>query len=294
MARLRWTLGVSLTSRILAVNIIALGLLAGSLFYLDSYRNRLLAERYTLASSEAVIAANALAVTNRWQRRTFLTSIAADQKLRLRLFDKDGDLIADSFKLAKPTYALIDPATEPWYQNAARTLDRGMDFMLGTPPLEAYSEPGQRQRQGLARSNRGARGQNRRGPPAPRPRPHAGDQRRRPGRRFRQRAADHPQRHRHHPERAQCPPDPGDHRRGGADHLGPAVAVPRADHRPAAAHAGARGGTRAAGARARGDRAPPARTARRDRPARPRDFGHDLGAAGEDRRGRKLRRRCRA
>ena len=44
-------LGVSLTSRILAVNIIALGLLAGSLFYLDSYRNRLLAERFQLAGS---------------------------------------------------------------------------------------------------------------------------------------------------------------------------------------------------------------------------------------------------
>ena len=41
--RLFWSRRVSLTTRILAVNVIALVLLAGSLFYLDSYRNRLIA-----------------------------------------------------------------------------------------------------------------------------------------------------------------------------------------------------------------------------------------------------------
>ena len=41
--------GVSLTTRILAVNVIALALLAGSFFYLDSYRKQLLAERFKLA-----------------------------------------------------------------------------------------------------------------------------------------------------------------------------------------------------------------------------------------------------
>ena len=48
-ARLFWTRRVSLATRILAVNVIALVLLAGSLFYLDSYRNRLIAERFGLA-----------------------------------------------------------------------------------------------------------------------------------------------------------------------------------------------------------------------------------------------------
>ena len=51
--RINWRLRTSLTARILAVNIIALGLMAGSLFYLDSYRNQLLAERFQLASAEA-------------------------------------------------------------------------------------------------------------------------------------------------------------------------------------------------------------------------------------------------
>ena len=142
LARLRWSLGVSLTSRILAVNIIALGLLAGSLFYLDSYRNRLLAERFLLARSEAEIAADALALTNRAQRKALILRIGEQQKLRLRLYDRDGDQLADSFELGEPTFTFIDPASEPWYLQAARSLDRGMDFVLGAAPVPDYREPG--------------------------------------------------------------------------------------------------------------------------------------------------------
>jgi len=141
LARLRWSLGVSLTSRILAVNIIALGLLAGSLFYLDSYRNRLLAERFLLAGSETEIAADALAVTNRAQRRALIVRIGEQHKLRLRLYSRDGDLLADSFDLAKPTFTFADPASQPWYLQAARSIDRGMDFVLGAAPVPDYQEP---------------------------------------------------------------------------------------------------------------------------------------------------------
>ncbi len=141
LARLRWSLGVSLTSRILAVNIIALGLLAGSLFYLDSYRNRLFAERYLLARSEAEIAASALAVSNRAQRRALIERVGTAQRLRLRLFGRDGSLIADSFTLADPAFSFADPAGEPWYQHAARSLDRGMDVLLGAAPVPDYFEP---------------------------------------------------------------------------------------------------------------------------------------------------------
>ncbi|MEO6716566.1 MAG: stimulus-sensing domain-containing protein [Novosphingobium sp.] len=141
LAHLRWSLGVSLTSRILAVNIIALGLLAGSLFYLDSYRNRLLAERFQLARSETEVAADALAVTNRAQRRALLVRIGEQHKLRLRLYGRDGDLLADSFELAKPSFTFADPASQPWYLQAARSIDRGMDFVLGAAPVADYHEP---------------------------------------------------------------------------------------------------------------------------------------------------------
>jgi len=140
--RLFWTRRASLTARILAVNIIALGLLAGSLFYLDSYRKQLLSERFQLARSEAEITAQALLVaTSRPKRNALLARIGTEQKLRLRLYNPQGKLVADSFALATPSFHLIDPATEPWYQDAARMLDRGTDALLGAPYIPPYQEP---------------------------------------------------------------------------------------------------------------------------------------------------------
>ncbi|MCJ2177977.1 sensor histidine kinase [Novosphingobium album (ex Hu et al. 2023)] len=140
-ARLGLPWRISLTARILAVNIIALALLAGSLFYIDSYRRELLAERYRLAKSEADITAAALENETVERQRQLITRIGSEQDLRLRLFAPDGTLAADSFRLAPPSYQLIDPASEPWYQDAARVLDRGMDFLLGAPEIPAYHDP---------------------------------------------------------------------------------------------------------------------------------------------------------
>lgn len=132
---------ISLTARILAVNVIALALLAGSLFYIDSYRRELLAERYRLARSEADITAAALAGESMQRRMALIARIGSEQDLRLRLFDPKGKLVADSFQLAQPSYVLVDPAAEPWYQDAARMLDLGMDFLLGSPKIPAYRDP---------------------------------------------------------------------------------------------------------------------------------------------------------
>lgn len=136
-----WTRRASLTARILAVNIIALGLMAGSLFYLDSYRNQLFAERYQLARAEAEIAAQGLAAAPRPERAALMVQIGREQTLRLRLYDAKGRLQLDSFKLAAPTYALVDPASEPWYQHAARWLDAGMNFLIGNAAGSAYVDP---------------------------------------------------------------------------------------------------------------------------------------------------------
>lgn len=139
--RLSWSGRVSLTSRILAVNVIALGLMAGSLFYIDSYRNQLIAERFSLARAEVQVAAEGLAAARRSDRRRVMTRIGITQRLRLRLYDSKGKLMADSFKLGGPTFYLIDPATEPWFQHAARAIDRGMDSLLGTPAIPDYLDP---------------------------------------------------------------------------------------------------------------------------------------------------------
>jgi two-component system, OmpR family, sensor histidine kinase ChvG len=137
----RWPWRASLTVRILAVNIIALALLAGSLFYIDSYRKELLAERFLLANAEAQIAAEALGGRPPREVRERLVRIGTGQSLRLRLYDAKGTLVADTFDLGEPAFRFIDPAGEPWLQDAARLLDQGMDFVLGTPPIPAYSDP---------------------------------------------------------------------------------------------------------------------------------------------------------
>jgi two-component system sensor histidine kinase ChvG len=138
--------GVSLTTRILAVNIVVLALIAFSLLYIDSYRREVLGERFKRASSEAEIAAEALAQANAGARVAVLASIGQRQHLRLRIFDGDGRLVADSFTLAPPSFTLEDPARQPWYLQAARLLDRGMDWLLLAPEVPAYAEP-----QGISR-----------------------------------------------------------------------------------------------------------------------------------------------
>lgn len=137
----RWPWGVSLTSRILAVNVIALALMAGSLFYIDSYRRELFAERFRLARIEAEVTAAALNGQPRAEQKLLMARIGAMQHLRLRLYDKAGELVADSFALAPPSFAFIDPAREPPLQKAARTLDRAMDFVLGASPTPPYRDP---------------------------------------------------------------------------------------------------------------------------------------------------------
>ncbi len=135
--------GVSLTTRILAVNVIALALLAGSFFYLDSYRKQLLTERFKLARAEAEIAAIALTEARPAQRRAVLAEIGTAQRLRLTLYDAQGGLVADSFRLAPAPFAFADPSKEAWYQTAARALDRGVDMIVGAPAIERYREPPQ-------------------------------------------------------------------------------------------------------------------------------------------------------
>lgn len=132
--------GVSLTTRILIVNVIALALLAGGFFYLDSYRAQLIEERYKLARAEADIAADALDGLPQDMRKQLLGRIGTDQVLRLRLYDGQGRLQMDSFSLAPPSFALVDPESEPWYQKAARLLDRGVDFIVNAPTVERYSD----------------------------------------------------------------------------------------------------------------------------------------------------------
>ncbi|MDT0575569.1 ATP-binding protein [Croceicoccus sp. F390] len=133
-----WTRGFSLTTRILAVNILIVGLFAGGLFFLDSYRKQLLAERFKLARSEVEIIANALAEAPSSEHAALLARIGAEQQLRLRTFDAKGALQTDSFVIAEPSFAFADPAEAGADEAFARWLDRGVDFLVGAPPVLPY------------------------------------------------------------------------------------------------------------------------------------------------------------
>lgn len=139
--RLSFPPQTSLTARILAVNLIPLLILAGSLFFLDSYRRQLLDERFKLARIEAQITAEALAGATRERQEALLIQIGKEQRMRLRMYDAEGRLWADSFVLAEPSFRFGDPVTAPFAEDFARGMDRVVDFLVGAEAPSDYVEP---------------------------------------------------------------------------------------------------------------------------------------------------------
>lgn len=119
------------------VNVLPLVLLGGGVIYLDIYRKQLLDERFKLALVEAQIIAEALAGASNARQAALLIQLGKEQSLRLRLYDDEGKLEADSFALAPPTFALKEPSAGPF----TRALDEGFDRLVGARPLPQYREP---------------------------------------------------------------------------------------------------------------------------------------------------------
>lgn len=138
---LGWSSRLSLTARILAVNLLPLLLLGGGVFYLDSYRKQLLDERYKLARIEAQITAEALAGATRERQEALLIQIGKEQDMRLRMYDGDGMLTADSFELDAPAFTFDNIATLSWDEDFALMLDRTVDTIVGAEPIPDYIEP---------------------------------------------------------------------------------------------------------------------------------------------------------
>ena len=133
----RWTL----TYRILAVNILTLVLLALSLLYLDAFRNQLSQERTRQVEKEAALSAAALSAVSEDQRPLMLAALSRTSRSRVRLYDADGRLVEDSWRVTGPTYELRDPATQAWTKTVARSLDRGFNVLVGAKPLDDFVEP---------------------------------------------------------------------------------------------------------------------------------------------------------
>ncbi|GAA0282320.1 stimulus-sensing domain-containing protein [Alteraurantiacibacter aestuarii] len=142
LERLAFPLGSSLTARILAVNLIPLLVLAGSLFFLDSYRRQLLDERFKLARIEAQITAEALAGATRERQEALLIQIGKEQRMRLRMYDAEGRIWADSFDLDVPSFTFDDPVAEPFWEDVARWTDAALNFAVRAPTPPDYIEPG--------------------------------------------------------------------------------------------------------------------------------------------------------
>ncbi len=141
LERLAFPIGKSLTARILAVNLIPLLVLAGSLFFLDSYRRQLLDERYKLARIEAQITAEALAGATVERQEALLSQIGREQRMRLRMYDPAGNLVADSFELDEPSFTFDDPVAEPFIEDLARWTDSAVNVVVGAPSAPPYVEP---------------------------------------------------------------------------------------------------------------------------------------------------------
>ena len=134
--KLRWSRRLSLTSRILFVNVLPLVLLGGGVLYLDSYRKQLLDERFKLALVEAQITAEALAGATPQRQEALLIQIGKEQRMRLRMFDPEGNLIADSFALDEPSFEFDNIEDDDWEQRFARWLDRTVDTIVSAEAVQ--------------------------------------------------------------------------------------------------------------------------------------------------------------
>lgn len=139
---LRWSGRVSLTARILAVNALALGLVAGGFFYLDTYRARIVDNRLALASAEAQLISQAIMAAPPPEREGLVMRLARITDKRIRLYNADGTTISDSLALGVRNFQLRDPDKEPWQQDFARALDAAIDTIVANPRDPLYRERG--------------------------------------------------------------------------------------------------------------------------------------------------------
>ncbi len=139
---LRWSARLSLTPRILAVNIFALAMLAGGFFYLDSYRARIVDSRVAQASREAMLVAQAVASTPVEDRDALILRLARTSGSRIRTYDRTGTVQLDTRAMGLANVVLRDPDKDPWNQTAARFLDAVFDTVAGADRVQQFRERG--------------------------------------------------------------------------------------------------------------------------------------------------------
>jgi len=139
---LRWSRTWSLSARILAVNIFALLILAGSIVYLDSFRERLIEQRREEIRQQAGQIARLIAAMDSDQPtlQAIVHSYGTPRGTRLRVYNAGGQRIADNWEGNSRRFALRDPESEPWRKDVARFLDRIIESFGSYRPLPPYRE----------------------------------------------------------------------------------------------------------------------------------------------------------
>lgn len=138
---LRWSGRISLTPRILAVNVFALALLAGGFFYLDSYRTRIVDARLEQSARELKLLAIGLENAPADRHDALIAAYARQTGDRVRRYAKGGGLIADSFAMNAPRYRLRLPSEEGWQRHVARFLDKAIDRIVSADRPPDFVEP---------------------------------------------------------------------------------------------------------------------------------------------------------
>ncbi|UZW54238.1 sensor histidine kinase [Sphingobium sp. JS3065] len=138
---LSWSGRISLTPRILAVNVFALALLAGGFFYLDSYRTRIVDDRLQQSARELQLLAIGLENAPADRQNALIAAYARQTQDRVRRYDPEGRLIADSFAMDVPRYRLRLPEEEEWQRHVARFLDKLIDRIVSADRPPNFREP---------------------------------------------------------------------------------------------------------------------------------------------------------
>lgn len=138
---MRWSGRLSLTPRILAVNVFALALLAGGFFYLDSYRTRIIDSRLEQSARELKLLAISLENAPADRHDALIAAYARQTGDRVRRYAPGGGLIADSFTMDAPRYRLRSPSEEEWQRHVARFLDKAVDRIVSASRPPDFIEP---------------------------------------------------------------------------------------------------------------------------------------------------------
>lgn len=141
-----WLGGIGLGSiraRIMAVNLLAVVVLALALVYLDSIRTQLLDGRRAELARQAVTVAALLGEAHLTPAATdaMFERLSFDRGTRVRLYGATGRIEADNWQgRSVRRFVVQDPEQAGWRRRSARAIDRILEFVTGAPVLPPYLE----------------------------------------------------------------------------------------------------------------------------------------------------------